>query len=232
LSSAPSLQKKLGAEFIGTFVFVLVGAGSAVGAASLSGANSGALLLVAAFGNGIGLAVAVTATLKISGGVLNPAVAVGLWAVKKLPVRETLLYIVTEVVAATAAAVALVASFPSIPGGHANWGAPSLASSVSPWQGMAIEALMTFVLMFAIYGTAVDSRAPHVGGFGIGLAVLADVLVAGSLTGAAMNPARALGPMIAGGFYPSYLYIYIVGPVIGSVVSALAYHYFIESPKE
>ena len=64
------------------------------------------------------------------------------------------------------------------------------------------------------------------------MAVLADVLVGGNLTGAAMNPARALGPMIAGGFYPGYWYIYIVGPVIGAVVAALAYRYFIESPGE
>jgi MIP family channel proteins len=226
------LSKKLGAEFFGTFIFVLVGAGSALGTASLTAPNSGTTLLVAAFGNGIGLAVAVTATLKISGGVLNPAVAIGLLSVKKLTAREAVLYIITEIVAATVAVGALVAAFPAALGDQVKWGSPALGGSVSSLEGAEIEALLTFVLMFAIYGTAVDKRAPHVGGIGIGLAVLVDVLVGGNLTGAAMNPARALGPMIAGGFYPGYWYIYIVGPVVGAVAAALVYHYFIESPKE
>ena len=226
------MPKKLGAEFFGTFVFVVVGAGSAVGAASLAGANSGSLLLIAAFGNGIGLAAAVTATLKVSGGALNPAVAIGLLSVRKLGLKEALLYIIAEIIGAIVAGAALVLALPSALGTAVNWGAPSLAGSIGAWQGVGIEALLTFVLMFAIYGTAVDARAPHVGGIGIGLAVLADVLVGGNLTGAAMNPARAFGPMIAGGFYPGYWYVYIVGPVIGAVLAALAYHYFIEGPKE
>jgi len=232
LSSAPALSKKLGAEFFGTFVFVLVGAGSALGTASLTAPNSGTTLLVAALGNGIGLAVAVTATLKISGGVLNPAVAIGLLTVRKLTAKEAVLYTVTEIVAATVAAASLVAAFPAALGDQVKWGSPTLGVSVSSLEGAGIEALLTFVLMFAIYGTAVDRRAPHVGGIGIGLAVLADVLVGGNLTGAAMNPARALGPMIAGGFYPGYWYIYIAGPVVGAVAAALAYHLFVESPSE
>lgn len=87
---------------------------------------------------------------------------------------------------------------------------------------------MTFVLMFAILGTAVDPRAPKIGGLGIGLAVLADVLLGGALTGAAMNPARAMGPMIAGGFVPSYWYIYWVGPMAGAILATLAYKYALE----
>ncbi|HZW84720.1 MAG TPA: aquaporin, partial [Nitrososphaerales archaeon] len=59
-----------------------------------------------------------------------------------------------------------------------------------------------------------------------------DVLVAGNLTGAAMNPARALGPMIAGSFFPSYWYIYVVGPVIGAVVAGLVYRYLIETKNQ
>lgn len=232
MSSAPALSKKLGAEFFGTFVFVLVGAGSALGTASLTAPDSGAALLAAAFGNGMALAVAVTATLKISGGVLNPAVAIGLLSVKKLTAKESALYVIAEIIGAIAAGAALVAVFPATLGDQVRWGSPALGSSVSTLEGAGIEALLTFVLMFAIYGSAVDLRAPHVGGIVIGLAVLVDVLVGGNLTGAAMNPARALGPMIAGGFYPSYWYIYLVGPVIGAVAAALAYHYFIESPGE
>jgi MIP family channel proteins len=226
------MPRKLGAEFLGTFVFVLVGAGSAVGAASLSSPSSGDLLIIAALANGLGLAFAVTATLKISGGVLNPAAAVGLWVGKKLAPRDTVLYVVAETVGAIAAGIALVLAFPSSLGSHVKWGAPTLSSAINVGQGIAIEALLTFVLVFAIYLTAVDPRAPHIGGLGIGLAVLVDNFVAGNLTGAAMNPARALGPMLAGGFLPSYWYIYIVGPVIGAIVAGLAYRYILENPGE
>ena len=232
MPSAPSLSEKFRAELLGTFVFVLVGAGSALGSVSLVGANSGSLILVAALANGLGLAVAVTATLKISGGSLNPAVSIALWTVRKLKTREMVAYIVAEIVGAFLAGAALIAAFPSDLGTAANWGAPALNSAVSSWQGIAIEALMTFVLMFVIYGTAVDARAPQVGGFAIGLAVLVDVLVAGNLTGAAMNPARAYGPMMAGLSFPGYWYIYTIGPVVGAVLAAFAYRYFIESTIE
>ena len=230
MSASPKLSKRLAAEAVGTFVFVLVGAGSAVGTASLLTQLSGVSILVAAFANGIGLAVAVSATLGISGGALNPAVAVGLWVGKKLPSRDLIPYIIMEVFGATLAGLTLVASFPRAMGDLVLWGSPTLSSLLNAWQGTAIEALLTFVLVIAVYGTAVDPRAPKIGGLGLGLAVLADVLVAGNLTGAAMNPARAYGPMLAGGFYPSYWYIYLVGPVLGAIAAGLIYRYLIESP--
>jgi len=228
LSSAPSLSKKLAAEVLGTFVFVVVGAGSAVGTASLLNPGSGVQLLIAAFANGLGLAMAVTATMGISGGVLNPAVTLGLWVGKKIPSKDVVPYVIAQMVGATAAGFALVASFPAALGSPVQWGAPTLNGILSVWQGILIEALLTFVLVIAVYGTAVDSRAPRIGGLGIGLAVLAAVLVAGNLTGAAMNPARAFGPMVAGGFYPGYWYIYVVGPVLGASIAGLAYRFAVE----
>jgi glycerol uptake facilitator-like aquaporin len=104
-----------------------------------------------------------------------------------------------------------------------HWGAPTLSAGISALQGVGIEGLLTFVLVIAVFGTAVDSRAPHIGGLGIGPAVLADVLVGGTLTGAAMNPARAYGPMLAGAFFPSYWYVYLVGPVLGAIAAGLVY---------
>ena len=230
MSAPVRLSKKLAAELLGTFVFVIVGAGSAVGTAGLVSPASGTGILVAALANGLGLAVAVSATLGISGGVLNPAVAVSLWVGKKLPSKELVPYIAAELVGATLAAAALVASFPSAMGNAVAWGSPTLSGVLNQWQGMTIEALLTFVLVFAVYGTAVDSRAPRIGGLGIGLAVLADVLVSGNLTGAAMNPARAYGPMIAGGFFPGYWYIYLIGPMVGGALAGLAYKYLVGNP--
>jgi MIP family channel proteins len=230
LPVSPSLSKKLAAEAFGTFIFVLVGAGSALGVASLTTPDSGASLLVAALANGLGLAMAVSVTLGVSGGALNPAVAVGLWVGRKLGTKELVPYVIAEMIGASAAGFALVASFPSSLGDSVQWGSPTL-NGLSDGQGIAIEALLTFVLVIAVYGTAVDPRAPKIGGIGIGLAVLADVLVAGNLTGAAMNPARAFGPMLAGGFYPAYWYVYLVGPLIGGVAGGLVYRYLIETPS-
>ncbi len=228
MSSISGLAKKLAAELLGTFAFVLVGAGSAVGVQSLGTSDPSSSLLVAALANGLGLAMAVTATMAISGGSLNPAVTVGLLAARKISAIEVVPYILAELAGATLAGLALVATLPSFFGNLVHWGAPSLANSLSVAQGTLLELLMTFVLMFAVLATAVDPRAPKIGGLGIGLAVLADVLLGGPLTGAAMNPARAMGPMIAGGFLPSYWYIYWVGPLAGAILAALAYRYALE----
>ncbi len=223
------LPRRLAAELVGTFVFVLVGAGSAVGARAAGVSDPGSLLLIAALGNGIGLALAVTATMGSSGGVLNPAVAVALWIGKKLPGKAVVPYALAELTGAVLAVGALVVSLPSsVGGGAVHWGAPTLGSSLTPLQGTAVEALLTFVLVFAIYGTAIDPRSPKVGGLVIGLAVVADVLLGGALTGAAMNPARAMGPMLAGAFIPSYWYIYWLGPLIGGAAAAVAYTRAIE----
>lgn len=228
MSQTPRLTKKLAAEFVGTFAFVLVGAGSAVASQSQVGSDPFSGLLIAALANGLGLGVSVTATMAISGGVLNPAVAVGLLVCGKIDAREVVPYMVAEVLGAATAGSALVLSFPSAMGKAAGWGAPSLAGSITVYQGAILETLMTFVLMFAVLGTAVDSRAPKVGGFGIGIAVVVDVLLGGALTGAAMNPARAMGPMIASGAFPSYWYIYWIAPLLGAALAAIVYRYLLE----
>ncbi|MDG6901007.1 MAG: aquaporin [Nitrososphaerota archaeon] len=228
MSQGPGLLKKLTAELIGTFAFVLVGAGSAVASQSLGVSDPSSSLIVAALANGLGLALGVTATMAISGGSLNPAVTIGLLVCGKVSPREVVPYIVAELAGASLAGFALVASLPAGFGSAAHWGAPSLAGSISVFQGTLLELVMTFVLMFAVLATAVDPRAPKVGGFGIGVAVLVDVLFGGALTGAAMNPARAMGPMLAGGFLPSYWYIYWIGPFAGAILAALAYRYLLE----
>ena len=219
-----SLGKKLAAEFLGTFAFVLVGAGSAV-AARFFGTGDQVSLLIAALANGLGLAVAISATMAVSGGALNPAVTLGLYVGKKLPGRDVLPYMIAEVAGALLAGLALVVSLPSSLGNPVVWGAPTLSSTLTTTQGTLLELLMTLFLVFAVFGTAVDPRAPKIGGFGIGIAGVADVLLGGPFTGAAMNPARAIGPMLAAGFLPSYWYIYWLGPLAGGVIAALAYRF-------
>lgn len=220
-------NKKFVAELVGTFMFVLVGAGSAV-ASSYLGLDKGTSLIVAAFANGIGLGVAVSSTMGISGGHLNPAVSIALAIGKKFKTRDLLQYIVSQLIGAFLASYVISLSFPKVYLDSSKLGSPSLAQGLNVLQGILMEGALTFVLIIAVFGTAVDQRAPKIGGFGIGLAVFVDVLFGGPLTGAAMNPARAMGPMVISGFVPSYWYIYWIGPILGAAIAALVYRYLIE----
>ena len=228
MSTAIALSRKLVAELVGTFLFVFVGAGSAVATQSLGFSNPGSSLLIGALANGLGLAVAVSLTMAISGGALNPAVTVGLFLGKKVKGKDVVPYIVAQLIGATLAGAVLVASFPSSLGNPVNWGAPSLSSAITVGQGILLELVMTFFLVLAVYGTAVDKRAPKIAGFGIGIAVMADVLAGGPFTGAAMNPARAMGPMIAALTFPSYWWIYWIGPLVGAGLAGLLYNRILE----
>ncbi|MBI3736245.1 aquaporin, partial [Candidatus Sumerlaeota bacterium] len=87
-------------------------------------------------------------------------------------------------------------------------------------------------LVFAIFGTAVDSRHPNIGGFGIGLTIAADILMGGPISGAAMNPARVLGPAIAGGRGWGTHWVYWVGPIAGALIARLIYDHLILEPEQ
>jgi glycerol uptake facilitator-like aquaporin len=96
-------------------------------------------------------------------------------------------------------------------------------------KACVIEGILTFLLVFAIFGTAVDPRRPNVGGFAIGLTVAANILLAGPLTGAAMNPARVFGTGIVtqDEIFYAQQWVYWVGPVAGAIAAALIYNFAI-----
>jgi aquaporin Z len=203
-----------GAEFIGTLLFVLVGAGSAI-------ANQGgAAGLAIALTHGVGLAVVVTIMMPISGGHINPAVSFALWISKQIDAITLGKYVLAQRLGAIVAALLLKATFPSAAARMTSLGTPQIASSmlgiVPP---IALEALFTFFLVSAVFGTAVSSEAPRIGGFGIGLAIFVDALVGGSLTGAMMNPARAIGPAIVAHELHGQA-VYWIGPLVGAAVAA------------
>jgi glycerol uptake facilitator-like aquaporin len=91
--------------------------------------------------------------------------------------------------------------------------------------------VLTVVLVLAVFGTAIDMRAPKLGGMAIGLAVAADILMGGPLTGAAMNPARWFGPAVAAGAFEDW-YVWWVGPLLGAIVAAVLYRYVFEGEAE
>ena len=228
MSDEADLGRRVTAEILGTFLFVFVGAGSAIAALSVGAFEPGSSLLIAAFANGLGLAVAISATMGVSGGALNPAVTIGLFVGKKARKKDVIPYMIAQLIGATVAGLLLMAVSPPNVGPNVHWGAPSL-SVITVGQGILFELVMTFLLVLTVYGTILDKRAPKIGGFGVGLIVLTDVLVGGPFTGAAMNPARAMGPMIASLSFPSYWYIYWIGPVLGAALAGLVYTRIIES---
>ena len=102
---------------------------------------------------------------------------------------------------------------------------------MSAVTALLAEVLLTFLLVFAIFGTAVDSRAPKIGGFGIGLTIAADILMGGPISGASMNPARTFGPGLVGGVWNAH-WVYWVGPIAGALVAGLLYHHLILGNQE
>ncbi|MDB4882041.1 MAG: major intrinsic protein [Gemmatimonadetes bacterium] len=206
------------AEFIGIFALVFVG-GGAVMSAQL--AHSNYVLLTAAIAHGLILAVMVTATMRISGH-LNPAVTIGFLVTRRIEPMMGMLYIVAQLLGAVLAAYALKAVFPHALGVETRLGGQTIALDVTMGQAIVCEAIATFFLVFAVFGTAVDPHAPKVGGFAIGLTVAADILAIGPLTGASMNPARSLGPAIASGIFEAQA-VYWIGPILGGIVAALLY---------
>jgi MIP family channel proteins len=219
--------KPVVAEFIGTFAFVFIGAGSII-TNTLTNGTVG--LVGIAFAHGLALAIMITVFAATSGGHINPAVTVGFLVTRRIAPLLGLLYIVAQLVGATLAGLLLRVIYPQAVWQAAQLGTPNLAPGVSFGTGVLIEAILTFFLLLAVFGTAVDKRAPKIGGFGIGLTVLVDILVGGPLTGASMNPAIAFGPALAGDFWQNDL-VYWIGPIIGAVIAALIYEYLILRPR-
>ena len=223
-SNQASLFKRSLVELIGTLFFVFVGAGSAIGAAmSLQQFSN---LFIAAFANGLAVALAVTATMNIFGGHINPAVTIGALVTRRIKLIDAISYIVAQLIGAALAGAFLFALTPKKVAESVHYGSPSLDSSISIYQGIFLEMIMTFFLVYVIFATAKDKRAPKVAGFAIGLTVTANVFIGGPLTGAALNPARAFGPELAAMFFKDW-YVYWIGPILGAIISSLLYNYLI-----
>jgi aquaporin Z len=212
------------AEAVGTFGLVFVGA--AVVVVNGGFPNSGIGLVGVALAHAVVLSVMITATMTISGGHLNPAITLGLLATRRISAGAAAAYIVAQLAAAVAGAFLVKVLLPVGAVRSALVGVPVIAGSMSLSQAIGLELILTFFLMSAVYGTAVSPDAPRVGGFGIGLVLLFDILVGGPLTGAAMNPARAFGPALVSGEWVGHG-VYWVGPIAGAVLAALLWEHFL-----
>ena len=224
------MTKKLGAEFIGTFWLVLGGCGSAVLAAGIPGVGIGYAGVALAFG--LTVLTMAFAIGHISGCHLNPAVSIGLWAGGRFPARELAPYIVTQVIAAIAAAGVLLfiasgqAGF-DIAGGLASNGyGDHSPEGYTMAAGLVTEIVMTFMFLIVILG-ATDARAPK--GFApiaIGLCLTLIHLISIPVTNTSVNPARSTGPAIfVGDWAISQLWLFWVGPIIGAILAGFVYRW-------
>jgi MIP family channel proteins len=217
-----TLLKQCVAEFVGTFTLIFIGVGAIANATGLS-------LLGIAFAHGLAIAVMVSATGAISGGQLNPAVTFGLLIGGHMDVKKTIAYWISQLAGATLAAYAcsVLIGMTKVANGTPDIGMNAEGMAlVSTKQAILIEAILTFFLVFVVYGSAVDARAPKIGGLAIGLTVALDIMFGGPLTGAAMNPARTFGPALASGHWNNHM-VYWIGPLIGGALAGIIYGRFL-----
>ena len=217
------IAPKLLAEFIGTFAFVFIGAGTA----AVVGDGVGLPGIVAiAFAHGLTIMAFAFAYGSVSGGHMNPAVTVGVLAVGAMSVGEAAGYIVSQLIGGIAGALCLSV----VLGGDATGlGTPTLAHdlalgatslTVTPEAGFMIEALLAFFLVTVVLSTAVAGRAGSLAPLAIGMTLTLNILMGGALTGAPFNPARALGPMVATGNFND-AWLYLTAPIVGAIVAAI-----------
>jgi MIP family channel proteins len=217
------IASKLLAEFIGTFALIFIGAGA--GAVVGDGVGLPGLIAIA-FAHGLTVMAFAFAYGSVSGGHFNPSVTVGVLAAGAMGTGEAIGYIVSQLVGGVAGALFLSA----VLGGTATGlGTPALAHNlalgatsltITPAAGFMIEAVLAFFLVTVVLSTAVAGRAGNLAPLAIGMTLTLNIIMGGALTGAAFNPARALGPMVATGNF-SDAWLYLTAPIVGAIVAAL-----------
>ena len=217
------IAPKLLAEFIGTFALIFIGAGA--GAVVGDGVGLPGLIAIA-FAHGLTVMAFAFAYGSVSGGHFNPSVTVGVLAADAMGTGEAIGYIVSQLVGGVAGALFLTA----VLGGTATGlGTPALAHNlalgatsltITPAAGFMIEAVLAFFLVTVVLSAAVAGRAGNLAPLAIGMTLTLNIIMGGALTGAAFNPARALGPMVATGNFND-AWLYLTAPIVGAIVAAL-----------
>jgi aquaporin Z len=216
------LARQLIVEFIGTYALMFIGGGAII---LTQGSDANAALIAVALAHGLAIGLMVATAGHISGGLYNPALTVGLVVTRRMPGPRGVFYIISQLVGATVAALSLKAIFFASQIDPVHLGAPFVASRYETGAGVFAEAIATFFLMYAVFGTAVDPRgAKSIAGLVIGLVITMDIFAIGGVTGAAMNPARAFGPELVQNFWSTW-WVYWVGPIVGAVLAALLYEH-------
>jgi MIP family channel proteins len=167
-----------------------------------------------------GLGATITIFAAVSGSHFNPAVTLSAWIGRKISSADALGYVACQILGALGAGVVLRVMFSEAAWRTSNLGTPGL--SVSSGKGLLVEAVLTFFLCLAVWGTGLDERGPKVNGFFIGITLGAMVIAFGPLTGVGLNPARYLGPAAVAGHVDDW-WVYFLGPAIGALVAGVMY---------
>lgn len=218
----PDCIKALVVEFICTFLFVFAGVGSAMATDKMSG-NEVVGLFFVAIAHALVVAVMISAGFKISGGHLNPAVTLGLCVGGHITVVRSILYWIDQCLASVAACALLK----YLTGGLIT-PVHTLAAGMDSLQGVVMEIVLTFSLLFTVYATIVDPKNGFLYGLGpllTGFLVGANIMAGGAFSGASMNPARSFGPALITGIWTDH-WVYWVGPLIGGGLAGLVYENF------
>jgi len=212
-------------EFLGTFMFLFFAFAAAnVALQGCKDCGLGAMptigeLLYISLAFGFSLAVNAWVFFRISGGLFNPAVTLGLMLIGCLTYLRAAVVLVAQIVGAIAASAVVKGLFPS-----RLYTETSLSPETSIVRGLFIEMFMTALLVFTIFMLAAEKhRATFIAPIGIGLALFVAHLAGARFTGAGMNPARSLGPSVVNGHFERYHWIYWIGPLLGALLAVLAY---------
>ncbi|MDH7509523.1 MAG: MIP/aquaporin family protein [Methanolinea sp.] len=239
------LVKRCIAELAGTALLVYFGAGAAAITLMIArGTDTGTPFNIGIgalgglgdwFAIGMAFAIVIAAVIysmgRVSGAHINPAVTIALWATKRFPAGEAGAYIIAQLAGAALGSLLFAASAGMDAVTIGGLGATAPFPGIGYGQAILAEAIGTFVLMMVIMGIAVDKRAPPgFAGLVIGLTVGGVITTIGNITGSSLNTARTFGPylidsLLGGPSLWVYFPIYIIGPIIGSVVAAFFYDY-------
>jgi len=168
---------------------------------------------------GLALAIGVASVGHISGAHFNPAVTFGLAVNRCFPWAYAPSYVLAQFAGATAAAAATWGLYGNQARSIAHLGATAPAAGVSAGRVLAAEAVVTFVLVLVVVAVATDSRVPRgIAAMAIGAALAVAIVISGPVSGAGVNPARAIGPMILAGQFTDWL-AYLAAPLAGGVGS-------------
>ena len=215
-----SLCKKMIAEFIGTFVLVVFGCGTAM----LVGCEPGVGYLITALAFGLVIVAMAYSIGNVSGCHINPAVSLGVLLSGKMTAKEFGAYVAAQFLGGIAGGALLK-------GGVALFGAPDLTGALGSngifcnvWGTLLVEVLLTFVFVLAVLGATDKPETSSQAGLIIGLSLVLVHILGIGLTGTSVNPARSFGPaLFAGGDAIKNVWIFIVAPLVGGALAALVY---------
>ncbi|KAK9076612.1 hypothetical protein SSX86_004946 [Deinandra increscens subsp. villosa] len=209
-----SLTRKVGAEFVGTFILIFAATAGPI--VNEKYENSETLIGNAACA-GLAVMIIILSMGHISGAHLNPSLTLAFATLRHFPWTQVPAYIIAQFSGSICASFALKGVFhPFMSGGVT-------VPSVSTGQAFALEFLITFNLLFVVTAVATDTRAVgELAGIAVGATVMLNILVAGKSSGGSMNPVRTLGPAVAAGNY-KVIWVYLLAPTLGALAGAGVY---------